>query len=106
MDSEMVTVKEAARILGTTKEKVARLVKQGILTSRPSTIDARRRLIPRIQVERILRGEGRLQSSSPDMNGSELKPRAWPRTAGMYSGPLAIDSDEVEDYLRDHWRPE
>jgi excisionase family DNA binding protein len=97
MERDTVTVKEAAEILGTTKEKVARLVKQGILSSEVGVIDARRHLIPRAQLERLLSKEGR-------PSGGSGAPRKRPRTAGMYAGPLEVDADEVDEYLRRHWR--
>jgi excisionase family DNA binding protein len=101
MEQDTLTVNEAAQLLGTTKEKIARLVRQGVLTSRVSVVDARRRLIPRAEVERILRDEARVGSSGVSA-GTPSRPR--PRTAGMYTGPLEIEADEVDDYLRDHWR--
>jgi excisionase family DNA binding protein len=126
-DGDSVTVTEAAAMLGVRKEKVARLVKKGILTSRPSILDARCRLIPREQVERILAEEGRAPvrrgSTGPDIAGpvndpssegreglrglgssqdpSSTRPR--PRTAGIYTGPMKVHSDEIEEYLREHW---
>jgi len=100
VSEDQVTVKEAAQLLGTTKEKVARLVRQGVLTSRPSVLDARRRLIPLAELERILEAEGRHVSVQ---GGSRSENRARPRTAGMYTGLLDVHSDEVEDYLRQHW---
>jgi excisionase family DNA binding protein len=53
-----VMVTEAAEMLGVTKEKVARLIKKGVLNAEPSTLDARRKLIPRVQVEAILARDG------------------------------------------------
>ncbi|MBV9281575.1 MAG: helix-turn-helix domain-containing protein, partial [Chloroflexi bacterium] len=124
-DGDSVTVTEAAAMLGVRKEKVARLVKKGILTSRPSILDARCRLIPREQVERILAEEGRVATArgssetynagpsdeeSNHMRGDGQAPgsgqdpssaRPRPRTAGIYTGPMKVHSDEVEDCLRE-----
>ncbi len=104
-DGDSVTVTEAAAMLGVRKEKIARLIKQGILTSRPSKLDARRRLIPRAQVEKILQEEGHNPPKKRTTTNRELPTRPRPRTAGMYTGPVKIHSDEVEDYLREHWHP-
>lgn len=93
VEGDCVTVTEAAAMLGVRKEKIARLTKQGVLTSRPSILDARRRLIPREQLDRLLRDEGRPPRRSPS-----------PQTAGLYTGPMEISSDRVDDYLREHWR--
>ena len=100
-EADSVTVMEAAAMLGVRKEKIARLIKQGILTSRPSKLDARRKLIPRAQVENILAEEGRKPRGGRD----ETTSRRRPRTAGLYTGPMKVHSDEVEDYLREHWHP-
>lgn len=103
MEGDMVTVNEAAQMLGTSKEKIARLVKQGVLTSRSSIVDRRRRLIPRAQIERILREDGRGLPPRKDSNGHFPDARPWPRTIGMYTGPMAVEADEVDEYLRTHW---
>jgi excisionase family DNA binding protein len=58
VEGDKVMVTEAAEMLGVTKEKVARLIKKGVLTAEPSMLDARRKLIPRVQVEAILANEG------------------------------------------------
>jgi len=94
MSDELVTMTEAAQLLGTTREKVARLVRQGVLTSRPSVLDARRRLIPRTEVEGILNSEGR-HVSTQESDSIEKPRRLRPLTAAMYTSPLAIQSDEV-----------
>ena len=82
-------------MLGVRKEKVARLVKGGLLTSRPSRVDARKHLIPREQVEQLLAEEGR---------GSAPQSRPRPRIAGMVNDPT-LQSRDLEDYMAAHWRP-
>lgn len=104
-DHDTVTVTEAARLLGTTNERIARLIKRGVLTSRVSNLDRRRRLIPREQVERILQEEGRkppTRLTHPEMAG---RSRPRPRTIGMYTGPIKVTSDEIDEYLAEHWKP-
>lgn len=54
VENDTVTVTEAARMLGTTDERVVRLIKRGILTSRMGVVDRRRRLIPREEVDEYL----------------------------------------------------
>lgn len=103
-DHDTVTVTEAARMLGTTNERIARLIKSGILSSRGSALDRRRRLIPRAQVEQILREEGWYPPKR--RTGSETRPeQPRPRTLGMYKGPMKVTSADVDDYLADHWKP-
>lgn len=104
-DGETVTVTEAARMLGTTNERITRLIQCGVLTSWQSKLDRRRRLIPRADVEQILREEGwnppqrrarlELESLSPPL----------PSTRGMYDGPMKVTSDEVDEYLAKNWQP-
>jgi excisionase family DNA binding protein len=106
MEGDMVSVAEAARMLGTTKEKIARLVKQGILTSRPSLIDGRQRLIPRSQVEAILSREGRLPAPSEDGHQRPEGERPHPKSWGIYKGPVKIHGRHIDVYLREHWKPD
>lgn len=104
-EHDTVTVTEAARMLGTTNERIARLIKRGILTSRMGVLDRRRRLIPREEVERILREEG--WKPPKRRTGIETAPesRSRPRTFGMYTGPMTVTSEEVDEYLAKYWKP-
>lgn len=104
-DQDTVTVSEAARILGTTNERIARLVKRGILTSRVSNLDRRRRLIPRKEVERILQQERYEPPVRPKRDAVAEQAHPRPHTFGIYSGPLKVTSDQVDDYLTEHWEP-
>lgn len=104
-ERETVTVSEAARLLGTTNERIARLIKRGVLTSRVSNLDRRRRLIPREEVERILHEEGWKPPTRPARAETGVDPRPRPRTIGMYAGPLKVTSDEIDEYLAEHWTP-
>jgi hypothetical protein len=48
-------------------------------------------------------------SSRPGVSDSvhdESPTRPRPLTAGMYTGPVKVHSDEIEDYLKEHWKPE
>jgi excisionase family DNA binding protein len=105
MNNDVVTVTEAAELLGTSKEKVARLVRQGVLTARRSTLDARRRLIPRTEIEELLRAEGHAPASEEMRSPDQPPDRKRPRTAGMYTGPVVVPARDVEEYLEEHWRP-
>jgi excisionase family DNA binding protein len=104
-NQDTVTVTEAAQMLGTTKERIARLIRRGVLTSRASDLDRRRRLIPREEIERILREEGwnPPKRRKPSEATSSSRPR--PRTIGMYDGPMKVTSDEVDEFLAKHWKP-
>ena len=104
-EHDMVTVTEAARLLGTTNERIARLVKRGVLTSRVSNLDRRRRLIPRTDVERILQEEGWRPPTRHAGRETTRHTRPRPRTIGLYTGPLEVTSDEIDEYLAQHWKP-
>ena len=54
MDEEL-TVKETAQRLGISTVQVWRLVKEGVLTSRPNALDRRERLIPLGAIEDLER---------------------------------------------------
>ena len=106
MNNDVVTVTEAAELLGTSKEKIARLVRQGVLTARRSTLDARRRLIPRSEIEELLRAEGRTSGDEGETAPPDPRRDGQRRpTIGMYTGPVIIPARDVEDYLEEHWRP-
>jgi excisionase family DNA binding protein len=102
-EGDYVTVTEAARMLGVRKEKIARLVKKGVLTSRPSIVDARRRLIPRGQVEKIVEEEGVTADASANGGGEDAE-RPRPNIVGIVSDG-SLQSTDIEDYMREHWRP-
>jgi excisionase family DNA binding protein len=61
--SEMVTVQEAAALLGVRRERVWQLIKRGALTATKSQLDGRYRLIPRTQIDQMLRYEGAVVAS-------------------------------------------
>lgn len=61
---EELTVKETARRLGISTVQVWRLVKEGVLTSRPNALDRRERLIPLQAIEALeLRGRKRVRGT-------------------------------------------
>jgi excisionase family DNA binding protein len=63
MDEEL-TVKETAERLGISTVQVWRLVKEGVLTSRPNALDRRERLIPEKAIEALER-RGRRKRAEP-----------------------------------------
>jgi excisionase family DNA binding protein len=70
MGSPYVTIGEAAALLGVSRQKLGRMVRDGVLSARPSRLDARERLIPRHEVEGILRDEGRLADVSLEVESA------------------------------------
>jgi excisionase family DNA binding protein len=92
---ETMTMHEAARYLGVSRNKLWLLVKEGRLTAVENPLDKRQRLLDFDAVRR-LRDEARSPSPS----------RKLPRSIGLYDGPVQVHSDEVKEYLRTHWRPE
>jgi len=55
---EYLSIREAAAFLGVSREKVARLIKQGVLPAERSLLDGRRKRIPRSALQEILKSEG------------------------------------------------
>ena len=104
-NQDAITVSEAARLLGTTNERIARLVKRGVLTSRVSNLDRRRRLISRQEVERILQEEGWKPPARRRPSETPLASRRRPRSVAIYAGPLNVTSDEIDEYLARNWKP-
>jgi len=55
---EYLSIQEAAALLGVSREKVARLIKEGLLPAEDSLLDKRRKRIPRSALQEILKREG------------------------------------------------
>jgi excisionase family DNA binding protein len=55
---EYVSIQAAAALLGVTRDKVTRLVKEGVLPSEDSVLDKRKKLIPRPAVVALMKREG------------------------------------------------
>jgi excisionase family DNA binding protein len=55
---EYLSIQEAAALLGVSREKVARLIKEGLLPAEDSLLDKRRKRIPRSALQDILKREG------------------------------------------------
>jgi len=87
-----VTLKEAARRLGVSRHKVWLLVREGTLPARQNPLDKREKLIPVSAVEELAATGKTTQ-----------RPR--PRTFGIVNDPT-LQSSEIEDYMREHWKPE
>jgi excisionase family DNA binding protein len=90
-----MTMREAARYLGVSRTKVWLLVKEGQLSAVQNPLDKRKRLLDSDAVRRLR-----------DNARSPTPARRLPRSIGLYDGPAQVHSDEVEEYLRTHWRPE
>jgi excisionase family DNA binding protein len=88
---QAVSVKEAAAYLGVSRSKIWILIKEGALPARENPLDRRERLIPLSALE-TLRDQGK-------------QPRPYPRSIGMVSDG-SLQSSDIDDYLREHWRPE
>jgi excisionase family DNA binding protein len=56
---EHLSIGEAATLLGVSRNKVVRLIKEGVLPAEDSILDKRRKRIPRSAVLDILKREGR-----------------------------------------------
>jgi excisionase family DNA binding protein len=90
--SDAVTVTEAARRLGVSRSKVWSLLREGSLQAYQNPLDRRQRLIPEEALQRVLE-----QTSLPR--------RPVPRILGIFADPT-IQSDELEDYMAEHWHSE
>lgn len=113
---DYVTVREAAQSLGVNRRTIWRLIRQGRLRAFPNPIDHRAKLIRREDVQKLARPETESAASEEtarsglygrdhrsEAPGSTARPR--PRTFGMVNDPT-LQSADLEDYMREHWRPE
>ena len=89
---ETVTITEAARRLGVSRNKVGTMVRDGQLTAWQNPLDKRERLIP-------------LQSIEELRAGGSAAHRLRPLIAGIVSDPT-FQSEDVEDYLDAFFRAE
>jgi excisionase family DNA binding protein len=93
--NDTVTITEAAAMLGVERGKFARIVKAGELTSRTSLLDARRRLISRDQVERIIEEEG--AKSRKPVSTQRLRPGF--ASDGIDTDPADIPASRIKDWV-------
>src|SRR5438270_7038497 len=91
-----LTVQETADVLNVRRERIWKLLAEGVLTAEPSKLDGRQKLIPREQVDALLREEGyrpRRTARRSASHATESEPsgevcaasRPWPRSIGMVS---------------------
>jgi len=113
---EYVNVQQAAQSLGVNRRTIWRLIHQGRLRAFPNPIDHRAKLIRREDVQKLARPETEDAASAetalpraygrdqlPEASDSPARPR--PRIAGIVNDP-SVQSRDIEDYMRAHWRPE
>lgn len=86
--ADAVTVTEAAARLGVSRQKVWALVKEGMLEARQNPLDKREKLIPVAALRRLEPGRSSRRFRS---DGSGANPD--------------VQSIDVEEYLRERWRP-
>src|SRR5689334_23315758 len=94
LEKKNLTIQEAADALNVRRERIWKLVTDGVLTAVPSKLDGRQKLIPREQVENLLLEEGyRPRRTARRMRTSESEPasestRAGPRPSGGGHGAV------------------
>jgi hypothetical protein len=102
--------------LGVNRRTIWRLIRQGRLQAFPNPIDHRAKLIRREDVQKLARPETEDTASGetapsrasgrdhqPEASDSSARPR--PRTFGMVNDP-SVQSADIEDYMREHWKPD
>lgn len=126
MEKKNLIVQEAADILHVRRERIWKLLRDGVLRARTNELDRRQKLIPRTLVEALLCDQGDLTQvigrrghagsveSEPDhvldvapgieRRREELErvnpnPRPWPESIGMIADGTVPSSDS-EEYLR------
>jgi excisionase family DNA binding protein len=92
MDTTL-TVTEAAAFLGVSRTTVWAMVRDGRLPASPDPVDRRRKRIPRAALAGLRDGQGGNAASRP-----------WPRSIGIYDGPVDVPARDAEEYMAEHWR--
>jgi excisionase family DNA binding protein len=91
-----VTVTEAAQRLGVSRSKIWSLLREGVLEAERNPLDKRQKLIPVASLQKLQ------DHAQADASGG--RPTDALRSVGAGSNPN-VRSDELEAYLREHWRP-
>ena len=111
MEKKNLTVQEAADMLNVRRERIWKLMNEGLLTAHPSKLDGRQKLIPREQVEALFLEEGsrprrtvgrRIHGAPEPENADAVgtATRPWPRSIGMVSDGT-LSSSASEAYMRE-----
>jgi excisionase family DNA binding protein len=113
---DFVNVQEAAQSLGVNRRTIWRLIRQGRLRAFPNPIDHRAKLVRREDVQKLARpetdgavsaevGPSRAHGRDRQQEAPDSGARPRPRIAGIVNDP-SVQSRDIEDYMREHWRPE
>jgi excisionase family DNA binding protein len=60
VESDRVSIQEASRMLGVSREKVRRMIQDGQLHAQESILDKRQKLIARVEIQDLLRRENKV----------------------------------------------
>jgi hypothetical protein len=115
-----MSVQQAADALGVPRRRIWQLIKQGMIPTEPNPLDRRSKLISASEIERLSHlprapkrqgvavgeKEERDGPGQQGTSGSTGQNRPKPRTFDLYTGPVRVHSDELEDYMREHWKPQ
>jgi excisionase family DNA binding protein len=124
VEQQYVSVQEAAEILGVHRERVGRLLREGVLTWKPNALDRRQRLIPRHEVEQLrdtgnrpaprhrkstaedagngLSAPGGTAKPAPESGAASVARPPRPRSIGMVSDG-SLPARDSEAWLKEHW---
>jgi DNA-binding MarR family transcriptional regulator len=89
-ESQHVTMREAASLLGVSHAKMWRLVRDGVLASQRNPLDRRQKVIRRTDIERL-------------KSAGEATKRPQLQIIGI--ADLGVQSEDVEEWLEANWRP-
>jgi hypothetical protein len=117
---EYLTVQGAAETLHTNRRRIWQLIDEGELHPIPNPLDGRSKLIPTDEIERLRvfaairqtaaqNRQAAVEDVSPGAARQEIshsRGRPWPKSVGLVGDPVTVHSDELEDYMREHWRVE
>jgi excisionase family DNA binding protein len=116
---EYLTVQGAAQALNTNRRRIWQLIAEGELHAISNPLDRRSKLIPSSELERFtafarareaaaqhneVRAQRPSRAKAAEDSHLETK-RPRPRIAGMVNDP-SIQGRCIEDYMREHWRPQ
>lgn len=92
MDAHL-SVTEAASFLGVSRTTVWAMVRDGRLPAFPDPVDRRRKRISRDDLVRLR-----------ERADADTALRRWPKSVGVYDGPVEVPARDAEEYMARHWR--
>jgi len=102
LERKKLTVQEAADMLNVRRERIWKLMNDGVLSAEQSKLDGRQKLIPREQVDALLLEEGFRPRRMAHRAKKDI-PEPKPESVGITTTPVLEERDSVAGYSSTPW---